>query len=280
MIKIENLNFFYQRKHQVYDSLNLTIEDGAVCALLGLNGAGKTTLLNLIAGFLIPKAGSCQVFGHEASCREPEMLEEIFLVGDTSEFPNMTIAEFCNLYSGFYPKFDQKLLSDCISEFGLNPGSSLKRLSYGDKRKVMISFAIATRCRILLFDEPTNGLDIPSKSTFRRLIAASLTEDQTIIMATHQVRDLANLMDRVIIEQSGKIILNESIDRVAEKLVFGAASEQIAQNELIYKSDSFNPNETVSINKNGQAGQVDIELLFTATIARPQEIVRIFTTQN
>lgn len=278
MIKIENLNFFYQRKHQVYDGLNLTIEDGAVCALLGLNGAGKTTLLNLIAGFLIPKAGSCQVFGHEASCREPEMLEEIFLVGDTSEFPNMTIAEFCNLYSGFYPKFDQKLLSDCISEFGLNPGSSLKRLSYGDKRKVMISFAIATRCRILLFDEPTNGLDIPSKSTFRKLIAASLTEDQTIIMATHQVRDLANLVDRIIVEHNGKIILNQQVDHIAEKLIFGLNPEKVEVGNLIYKADNFNPNDTISLNKDGEPGLVDIESLFTAAVTMPTEISKIFNS--
>ena len=128
MIEIKNLDFHYQRKHQVYTNLNLKIEEGSIYALLGLNGAGKTTLLNLIAGFLIPKSCSCEVFGYEASLRKPQMLQEIFMVGDTSEFPNLTVKQFCELYAGFYPRFDYDFFNSCILEFGLQPGSSLKRL--------------------------------------------------------------------------------------------------------------------------------------------------------
>jgi len=280
VIKIKNLDFHYQRKHQVYKNLNLNIEEGAIYALLGLNGAGKTTLLNLIAGFLIPKSGSCEVFGYEASLRKPQMLQEIFLVGDTSEFPNMTVKQFCELYAGFYPRFENDFYNSCISEFGLQPGSSLKRLSFGDKRKVVLSFALATKCQLLLFDEPTNGLDIPSKATFRKLIASSLGENQTIIMATHQVRDLANLMDRIIIEHNGKIVINEPIDRIAEKLAFGLSSDRIAHNDLLFKAESFNQNETVSVNHTDQPGQVDIELLFNAAVTNTAKLSQIFNTQN
>lgn len=280
MIKIENLYFSYPRKRQVYKSLNLCIEEGSVYALLGLNGAGKTTLLNLIAGFLIPQEGSCEVFNYEASIREPMMLQEIFLVGDTSEFPNMTVKEFCGLYSDFYPRFDQDFFNNCISEFGLLGDSSLKRLSFGDKRKALLSFALATKCRLLLFDEPTNGLDIPSKSTFRKLVASSLDEKQTIILATHQVRDLANLMDKIIIEHQGKILINEPIDRIAEKLAFGLTSDQIANGDLLYRADGFKQSETVSVNHSNQQGQVDIELLFNAAISQPAELSRLFTPQN
>lgn len=204
MIKIDNLNFSYPRKRKVYQNLSLNIEEGAVYALLGLNGAGKTTLLNLIAGFLIPQDGACMVFGCEASKREPKMLEEIFFVSDTSEFPNRRVKSFCNLYAGFYPRFDQVFFDYCLGEFDLHGGMSLKSMSFGEKRKVMLSFALATKCKLLMFDEPTNGLDIPSKATFRKLLASSIDETQTIIMATHQVRDLANLMDRIIIEHQGR----------------------------------------------------------------------------
>jgi len=280
VIEIKNLDFHYQRKRQVYKDLNLSIEEGAIYALLGLNGAGKTTLLNLIAGFLIPQQGICKVFGYQSTKREPEMLKEIFLVPDTSEFPNMTVSAFCDLYANFYPRFDQDFFNHCISEFGLTAESSLKRLSFGDKRKVVLSFAMATKCRLLLFDEPTNGLDIPSKATFRKLIASSLGEQQTIIMATHQVRDLANLMDRIIIEHRGKIILNEPIDRIAEKLVFGLIPEQVVTGDLLYKTDGFNLNETVSLNKSGQPGQVDIELLFTAATIHPKEMIHIFNSKT
>jgi len=276
VIEIKNLNFHYSRKHQVYKNLNLKIDEGAVYALLGLNGAGKTTLLNLIAGFLIPAGGSCKVFNYEASQRKPEMLKEIFLVGDTSEFPNITVKEFHNLYVGFYPKFDSDLFNHCINEFGLNTQASLKRLSFGDSRKVILSFALATKCRLLLFDEPTNGLDIPSKSIFRKLIAANLGEEQTLVMATHQVRDLSNLMDRIIIEHQGNILLNESVENIAQKLTFGLAPGKIAKDDLLYETDSFKQNETISFNRTNQFGQVDIELLFTACTNYPHKFIKIF----
>ncbi|MGE5457782.1 MAG: ATP-binding cassette domain-containing protein [Methanococcaceae archaeon] len=280
MITIHTLFFQYPRKRQVYSDLNLTIEEGAVYALLGLNGAGKTTLLSLIAGFLIPQQGTCQVLGYEASKRNPEMLQEIFLVSDTSDFPNMSIAAFCELYTDFYPRFDRNFFNYCLSEFTLTPESSLKMLSYGDKRKVMLSFALATNCRLLLLDEPTNGLDIPSKATFRKLVASSLGENQTIVLATHQVRDLANLMDRIIIEHQSEVIINEPIDTITEKLTFGLIPDQIENGNLLYKADSLNPYETVSVNKTGQGGQVDIELLFNAAVTYPKELSKIFITQN
>jgi len=206
------------------------------------------------------------------------MLQEIFLVGDTSEFPNMSVKEFCDLYAGFYQRFDMNLFEQCISEFGLTLASSLKMLSFGDKRKVILSFALATKCRLLMFDEPTNGLDIPSKATFRKLVASTLSENQTIIMATHQVRDLANLMDWIVIEHSGKIILNESIDCIAEKLSFGLSTEQIAADDLVHKAESFNQNETVSINMTNQPSQVDIELLFNAATLNADKMSQIFNS--
>lgn len=276
MIEIKNLEFHYPRKHQVYKNLNLNIKEGSICGLLGLNGAGKTTLLNLISGFLIPQEGSCSVFGYQSSKRKPEMLQEIFLVGDTSEFPNMNVKEFCSLYAGFYPYFDMNLFEQCISEFGLTPVSALKSMSFGDKRKVILSFALATKCHLLMFDEPTNGLDIPSKAVFRKLIATTFFEGQTIIIATHQVRDLANLMDWIVIEHCGEITLNESIDRIAEKLSFGISLEQIAAENLVLKADGFHQNETVSVNTTGQPGQVDIELLFNAATQNPKKMTQIF----
>lgn len=278
MITINHLDFHYQRKKKVYSDLNLTIKGGSVYALLGLNGAGKTTLLNLISGILIPESGSCTVFGHETKLRKPEMLREIFLVGDISEFPSISIDKFCDLYAGFYPRFNDQLFNHCINEFGLQHNTSLKTLSFGDKRKVILSFALATKCQLLLFDEPTNGLDIPSKATFRKLVASSLDENQSILIATHQVRDLANLMDWIIIEHCGQMIVNEPIDRIADKLSFGLPPDQITPGNLVFKADGFNQNETVSINNTQLPSQVDIELLFNAAISNPNNLTQIFNS--
>lgn len=261
MIEIKNLDFHYPRKKQVYKNLNLNIEPGNVYGLLGLNGAGKTTLLNLIAGLLIPQEGSCKVFNMEAKERQAEMLKDVFVVPDISEFPNVRIAEFCQLYAEFYPQFDYEFFKHCIDEFRLAMNLSLKRQSFGDKRKVMLSFALATKCRLLLLDEPTNGLDIPSKGTFRKLMAESIGENQTIILATHLVHDVVNLMDRIIIEHHGKVVINESIETISENLHFGKDIGSIPTEDLIYATEGISTKETVSANYGDNPGRVDIELL-------------------
>ncbi len=278
MIEIKNLSFYYSRKRPVYSDLSLKIEKGSVSAILGLNGAGKTTLFNLIAGFLIPKEGSCKVSYYESSKRSPEMLQELFMVSDISEFPNMVIDKFCKLYADFYPRFDYNLFTNCLAEFNLSSKQSLKHLSLGEKRKVMLSFALATRCKLLLFDEPTNGLDIPSKSTFRKMIAANLEEDQTILLATHQVRDLGNLMDRIIIEHQGKIILNETTNQISEKLLFGVKATDVNPNDLFYSDENVASNECVAINRNSHSSKLDIEQLFNAAISDPQKISLVFNS--
>lgn len=276
MIEINNLNFRYSKKKEVYNNLNLSIKEGTIAAILGLNGAGKTTLLNLIAGFLIPRNGTCEVLGYHSFKRKPEMLQELFLVSDISEFPNTSVEKFYKLFVEFYPKFDMSFFHHCISEFNLSIGSQLKRLSLGEKRKVMLSFALATNCQLLLFDEPTNGLDIPSKSTFRKLVAANLKEKQTILFATHQVRDLSNLMDRIIIEHQGRIIINEATEEISQKLIFGQHRDQIKNGDLLYSNEGFVTNETVSVNRNGQSSQLDLELLFNAAISKPRELSELF----
>ena len=276
MIEVENLNFYYSRKQMVYNNLNLIIGEGTVAALLGMNGAGKTTLLNLIAGFLIPKGGNCKVQKYESSKRAPEMLQDLFMVSDISEFPSTTVDKFCRMYSDFYPKFDDKLFHHCLTEFSLSSEQSLKRISHGEKRKVMLSFALATRCKVLLFDEPTNGLDIPSKASFRKLIASSTDENQTILLATHQVRDLANIVDRVIIEHHGEIVLNETTDRISEKLLFCTQADQFNPEDLIFSQKGIVSNEFVAVNRNGHSGILDIELLFNAAVSNPIELSSVF----
>lgn len=277
MIEINQLKFAYSRKKNVYNQLDLVVEQGTVAALLGLNGAGKTTLLNLIAGFSIPQNGTCQVFGYEASLRKPQMLEQLFMVSDNNEFPNSSVDSFCRLYAPFYTEFDNQLLENCLTEFKLSRTMSLKHMSLGEKRKVILSFALATRCKLLLFDEPTNGLDIPSKATFRRLLAANLKEDQTAILATHQVRDLGTIMDRIIIEDHGKVLLNESIDSITTKLHFGKAGDvQHQKEDIVYVQDNNPLEPIVTLNKNNLPSLLDIELLFNATIQNPNTLSNIF----
>lgn len=231
MISLQNLSFKYKPTEDLFYKLNLEIKTGTICGLLGKNGTGKTTLLRLIAGLLFPQQqGKCKESG-ESNCkvkvldctpshRTPQFLQEIYFLPEEFYLPGVTAHTYVNIFSPFYPKFNRDELLHFLQEFDLPYTKKLTTLSYGQKKKFLVAFALATNCKLLLLDEPTNGLDIPSKGQFRRLLAASLTEQKTIIIATHQVRDLQNLLDTVVILDDGKIAFNQSLQDVANRLSF------------------------------------------------------------
>ena len=193
MISIDNLSFAYKKK-PVFDGLNLEFKAGHVYGLLGRNGTGKTSLLRNIAGLLFPKKGSITVNGCTPSKRLPIFLEDVFMVPEEFYLPDIPIATYIKNYAPFYPRFDNDKFNKYISVFEIPADSTLQNMSYGQKKKVLLAFAVATNARVLLMDEPTNGLDIMSKSQFRKILAEALDEERCIIISTHQVKDLENLL--------------------------------------------------------------------------------------
>jgi ABC-2 type transport system ATP-binding protein len=280
MIKINNLDFKYSSRKIVYKNLNLEIQQGLIYALIGTNGAGKTTLLNIIAGLLRPQKGDCFVFDSNTKNRHPRMLENVFIVPSEFDMPNISIKYYLKLYSGFYQNFDISFFNYCLKEFNLSVDNRLKSLSTGDKMKANLSFALATGCNLLLLDEPTSGLDIPSKSIFRKLVSGTFTKDQTILIATHQVNDISNLVDAIIIEDKGKILLNTQTEQITDKLNFNLPLSEINPENLIYGGDSLRGKDTVSINVNGNPGNLNIELLFFAALKNPEKITNLFNPKN
>jgi ABC-2 type transport system ATP-binding protein len=190
MITLEQLTFGYYSEKKLFHNLNLEFKTGNIYGLLGKNGAGKTTLLKLICGLLFPQQGSCTVKGFPAQGRNPEFLNDIFLITEEFYLPAITIRTYQQIYAPFYPGFNQERFRENLKEFELNPQALLTTLSYGQKKKFLLAFGLATDCACFILDEPTNGLDIPSKRQFRRLLAASLDPDRMFIISTHQVRDL------------------------------------------------------------------------------------------
>jgi ABC-2 type transport system ATP-binding protein len=211
MLEINELSFRYKSAEELFKGLNLQLKAGSIYGLLGRNGAGKTTLLRLIAGMLFPDTGDCHVLGFNPQHRLPQFLQEIYFIPEEFYVPPITADTYVNLYAPFYKNFDRKIFQDSINEFGLPTDKELIALSYGQKKKFLVVFGLATNCKFLLLDEPTNGLDIPSKSQFRKLLASMLTKDKAFIIATHQVRDLETLIDTVVIIDEGKIIFNQPI---------------------------------------------------------------------
>ena len=200
MIDVSNIKFSYPGQSSlVFNDFSLRLEQNRIYGLLGKNGTGKSTLLYLIAGLLRPGRGTVTVDGAPATERRAEMLSEIFLVPEEFDLPKCRLNEYVRLNRTFYPRFSDDILSSCLSEFGLPENPNLQELSMGQKKKVFMSFALATCTKYLLMDEPTNGLDIPSKSQFRKVVAQSMTEDRTLIISTHQVHDVEQLLDHILI---------------------------------------------------------------------------------
>uniref|UniRef100_UPI00404B0834 ATP-binding cassette domain-containing protein n=1 Tax=Fulvivirga sp. TaxID=1931237 RepID=UPI00404B0834 len=271
MINIKNLNFTYAKKQQpLFNELDCELNAGSIVGLLGKNGAGKTTLLKLMIGLLLPTEGFVDVIGHEPAKRQPSLLQDIFFVSEEFDIPGISINNFVKANSGFYPRFDLELLQRLIKDFELPETKSLQKLSYGQKKKFLISFALATKCRLLVLDEPTNGLDIPSKSIFRRVLAGSLDEDQLVIISTHQVKDVENLIDRILMLEKGKFIMQKDLFDISSQLNFTTTSSTEGEN-ILYSEMVPGGYRVITPQVNGNSS-VDIELLFNAISADNEKL--------
>ncbi|MBO5000442.1 MAG: ABC transporter ATP-binding protein, partial [Bacteroidaceae bacterium] len=221
MIDVNNVSFSYGRKKsKVLDGFSMQLEKGAVYGLLGKNGTGKSTLLYLMAGLLRPQTGKVLYKGTEVTKRYPNILQDMFLVPEEFALPNVSLKQYVKLNAPFYPNFSDELLRNCLRDFDMNEDIHLGELSMGQKKKAFMCFALATNTSLLMMDEPSNGLDIPSKSQFRKVIASGMTDDKAVIISTHQVRDIDSLLDHVLIMDGSELLLNESVANICEKLYF------------------------------------------------------------
>ena len=274
MIKVSNLTFGYSKKATLFKNLNLTLEAGHIYGLLGKNGAGKSTLLKNLAGLVYPQEGSCVMNGYQASKRLPAFLEELFFIPEELHMPSLTAYQFMESTGHFYPKFDGEQFQKMLTQFEVPLNKQLDKLSFGQQKKVMISFGLATNTSFLIMDEPTNGLDIPSKVQFRKIIVNSLTEDRCIIISTHQVRDLDSLIDTLVVLHEQEIVLNSSLDIIAEKIQFTTALQANSE-QILYKEENMIGANTISVNTDQKFGKVDMEMLFNAITSGHKSIIDI-----
>jgi ABC-2 type transport system ATP-binding protein len=278
IIHFEKVDFSYTKKRPLLSDLDLHLQPGHIHGLLGKNGEGKSTLLKLVAGLLFPQKGSIETMEFEPRKRKPEMLRNIyFLPEELPVFP-LSVRNFEKIYAPFYPDFNPSLFDNYLKEFEI-PSKELKinKLSYGQKKKVMLAFGLATQTKILLMDEPTNGLDIPSKGQFRRIVASSLENDRCIIISTHQVRDLDSLIDSIIIMDEHEIVFNEPVENITGKLLFKVYDTDIKDASVIYSEDTLRGVFQVRENRKQEDSKLDIELLFNAVCANKKQIKELFT---
>lgn len=275
MITLKELSFSYSRKKEVLDRINLEVGSGHICGLLGKNGEGKTTLLNLLSGQIFPDQGSCLVLEEIPSERNARFLQQIFLLPEEISMPEVTAIEYIKMYAPFYPTFRDDICKACVESFEINLSDRLSKMSQGQRKKVAITLALAAHTPLLLMDEPTNGLDIPSKATFRRLVASLIDDNQTVIISTHQVRDLESLIDTVLILDQRQILLNKTLNEIGDKLYFGPL---LPEEKALYSEPTPQGTIGVTAREDKEETAVSLELLFNAAITYPKEIQRIMNS--
>lgn len=276
MISIANLHFAYRRR-PVFAGLNLELQPGHIYGLLGRNGMGKSTLLRSIAGFLFPQQGRIDVLGYTPRKRQPAFLQRVFLLPEDFYLPPMEVERWVTLYSAFYPHFEKAQFERAAAGFELRTAGRLDQLSYGQQKKILICFALATNANVLLLDEPTNGLDIVSKGQFRKVMAGAVDEDKCIVISTHQIKDLENLIDRVSIIDEGRILFDQTIDAIQQRLLFRLSYDPAETAAAFYSEDSFRGSAVILPNTKGEDSRPDLEMLYKAVMLRGERINALFT---
>ncbi|HTR32073.1 MAG TPA: ABC transporter ATP-binding protein [Puia sp.] len=274
MIQIEHLDFWYKKGRPVFQNLNLSLNSGHVYGLLGKNGSGKSTLLKSIAGLAFPAAGKCTVNGIPSVRRSVSLLEDLYILPEEVYVPQLTPGQFLRSTASFYPRFSMADFYSHLRTLDVDPGEVMSSLSFGQQKKVMIAFGLATNTSLLVLDEPTNGLDIPSKVQFRKLIASGLDERRCVIISTHQVRDLDSLIDTILILDDRRIVVNHSVDELTEKLLFGVFPDTTGM-EVLYEEDSVRGKHAIVRNSSGRFSKMDLELFFNAVTVEGDRLLRL-----
>ena len=263
MITVNELSFAYPKQQELFDKLSLKLSPGSITGLLGTNGAGKTTLLKLLSGLLAKSNGTINVNDFNPYDRNVDLLKEIYFLPEEYFLPPIKISSYVKAYSGFYPKFNAEKFKTILEDFNLSSSAKLHKLSHGQKKKFLVSFALATNCALMIFDEPTNGLDIPSKALLRKILAGSIEDNQLVIISTHQVKDIENLIDNIVVLKDGKVVFHENTSTISEKLVFSSGRD-MDEKLAIYSEAVPGGYKSIFRQTNGYSSDIDIELLFNA----------------
>ena len=273
MITTHSLSFGYSSSHQVLTNISLSLDNGHIHGLLGCNGIGKTTLLKLICGIMRPQRGEVRVCGVDPFERNAEMMRELMIIPEEFDLPNISLERYAAVTSPFYPRFNKGQMLGYCQEFHVNPAERLHSMSMGQRKKAYLAFALACNVKILLLDEPTNGLDIPSKSAFRRILAGYVTDDRMVVISTHQVADVEQLLDSIVILDEQGVALNATTSEICRKLKFGRATEG---DKVIYSERTIQGDMAVIFNEDDDETPLSIEFLFNATTANRGAITAIF----
>ena len=273
MITIKDLGFSYGDK-AVLKNITMNLEEGRIYGLLGENGVGKTTLLTLLCGLKKPQAGIIDTDGRKPYDRQPSLLSDQYYLSDEVAPMNMKATDYAEYYGKFWDAFDIRKFTEVMEVLENDPQLKMNQMSFGQLKKTYIAFALACNTKYLFMDEPTNGLDIPSKAQFRKAVTKYTREDSVILISTHQVRDLENIIDPIIILDRQDVILNASLEEISRQLYFDYSTEK--NDDALYSEMVPGSTIQVCLNKSGEDSKVNIEALFNTAHTHKELIKGLF----
>ena len=276
MIEIKDLAFSYG-KTPILKSITTTLEEGRIYGLLGENVVGKTTLLTLLCGLKKVCSGSITTDGENPFDRTPTLLQNQFYLPDEALPVAMKAECFAKERGAFWPDYDHSKFLEIMKEFENDPAKKMNQMSAGQLKKTYISLALACGCKYIFMDEPTNGLDIPSKTQFRSAIMKYTSDDSTIVISTHQVRDLENIIDPIIILDRQDVLLNASVEEITSKLYFDYGTQ--LHPESLYSEQLPGGFIQVYHNTTGEDSKINVEALFNAVHKNKELIKGMFSNK-
>ena len=267
MIEIQNLTIRYKPISPILDNITLMLKPGHCYGLLGLNGAGKTTFLKALTGGITPKNGSVYCNYNNMACKNSDELKNIYWLPEIIALPQVSIKTFIKMNAPFYLQFDEKLFFNILKDFDVPKSSLLNKISQGQQKKFAIAFALATKTAWLLMDEPTNGLDIPSKQQFQKVLSQTINEEQGIIISTHQTADIETLVDHILILHQKNIALNESIENIENTFSSTFVNQLPKDNKYFYAEKEGLGHRILEFNKSRTPNPISLNFLFNAVIS-------------
>lgn len=197
------------------DNLNLQLESGRVVGLLGPNGSGKTTLIKMANGLIAPNSGEIKVCGFVPGTESKALVSYL---PDVDYLPNwMTIDRLVDYFSDFYSDFDANKASDMLKRLNIGEKSTMKQLSKGTREKVQLVLVMSRKAKLYLLDEPIGGVDPATRDYILNTIVKNYSEDATVLISTHLISEVENILDEVLFINRGKIVLRSPADEIREK---------------------------------------------------------------
>jgi len=265
MIEINNTSFYYKKTNPVISNVSLNLEQGHCYGLLGKNGEGKTSLLKLMCGGLNPISGNINVQQQPMANRNADSFRQITLVPEVVLLPPVTSKSYLKMNAPFYPNFSYTNFHTMLEQFHIPTTGNLSNFSQGQQKKTAIAFGLATKTPWLLLDEPTNGLDIPSKQQFQTILSEFFNADQGVIISTHQIQDIENLIDQVLILDNQKIVFNYSLEEIENKFLF-ETTNALKEDAVLYHEKQGMAFNTLQKNILKTPSTINLALLFNAAI--------------